>query len=81
MQKEVDTYGYIMRGIRKACGDIKKAVRRREAYFIYYNKQTKEVLVNVPSNNHPELLLVLECGTYELSQQEIADLVLTKLTP
>ena len=79
MQATVDTHGYLIRGLRRACGEIKESVRRRECYFVYYNKKTCEVLVNIPSNNRPELVLIMECGTFELTQQEIADFIVDKL--
>lgn len=79
MQNKVDTHGYIIKGLRKAARDIKDCVKRKELYFIYFNIETKEVEVNKPAGYSTKHILLKESGVYELSQQEIANMVVDML--
>jgi hypothetical protein len=80
MQNKIDTKGYIIRGLRKAVKQISEAVNRRELYFIYYDLETRTVEVNAPAGYSDKKLLIMESGVYKLTQQEIADIIVDKLS-
>lgn len=80
MQKRVDTKGHIIKGLRQAVKQIATDVRCRELYFVYFDLISREVLVDVPGGSSPARLLIIESGVYNMTQQELADLVIDVLT-
>lgn len=80
MQKKVDTKGHIIKGLRQAVKQIAADVRCRELYFVYFDLISREVLVDVPGGASPARLLVMESGVYNMTQQELADLIIDVLT-
>ena len=79
MQTRIDTQGYIIRGLRKAVRDIKTCVLARELYFVYYDLATREVTVNKPAGYSATKICIIESGVYNLTQQELAYLVVDRL--
>lgn len=78
-QVRIDTKGYTIKGLRKACADIDAAVRIKELYFIYFNIKDRTVSVNTHKGGYTDNLLILESGVYKLSQQDIANLIIDRL--
>lgn len=74
MQRKVNTYGYIIRGLRRAARTIAECVNRHELYFVYLNIETQTVTVNEPAHYDPAYILLKESGCYKLSQQDIANM-------
>lgn len=79
MTEKVDTHGYLIRGLREVCGEIKKCVKRKELYYIYYDLATMKLSINEPAGYSATKVLLLESGVYEMSQQELADMVVDRL--
>lgn len=79
MQNKVDTHGYIIKGLRGAVKTLRSCIKQKELYFIYYNMETREVTVNEPGGASPVLVCIIESGVYDITQQELADLIVDKI--
>ena len=81
MQNKVDTHGYIIKGLRTAAAKTKMCNRKWRFYDIYWSVATREVHVVTDEDqiDSTSWVLVLSSQRDPMTQQEIADLVYTRI--
>lgn len=79
-QKEIDTGGFEILGLRKAAAEAKKLVNRKARYSVYYSIFSHDVhIVDELDEPDPDWLECESKTPYIMGQQALADCVISKL--
>ena len=81
MQIKTDTHGYIIKGLRAAAAKTKMCNRHWKFYAIYWSVVTHEVHIVTDEDpiDSTSWVLVLSSQRDPMTQQQIADLVYTRI--